>query len=173
MAHNASGHPQIAVRVARHCAHQIAAQSVRLGKGLHARSRPVCPQARPVRQPAPRANPQRTIGVRQQRADEVVRQPIGRGEGVNLAPANAVEAVGRAHPEIAVGRRSQRQNHVAEQAVAYGVVLDMRRPSGLRAARHSARRRWFPPRACPRRLPPRCGCVGSQPLARADACRKR
>ncbi len=95
-------HPQVAACVASHGAHQVAAQPVGLRVGLHVcglrRLAESLGAGRPVRQPAPRADPQRAVGVDQQRTDKVVGQAIGRGERVHTIPANPVQPVRRAHP---------------------------------------------------------------------------
>ena len=81
-------------------------------------------RANPVRQSAPRGDPQRSVGIHQQRADEIVGQAVRRGERVDLAAANAAQPIRRAHPHVAVRRGGQRQDHVAGQPVAHGVVAD-------------------------------------------------
>ncbi len=94
-------HPQIALGIAHHRAHQIAAQPVGLGISLQMWSGAWT--AAPMCQAVPRADPQCSVRIHRQRADKVVGQSIGRRERGNAAAMNPIEPVRSPNPQSPLG----------------------------------------------------------------------
>ena len=72
-----------------------------------------------------RADPQASIAVHVQRADEVVRESIGRGVGLNLLAAQMVEPVRCTDPKRAISIRDKCEDDIAHQAILSGEVAGL------------------------------------------------
>ena len=136
-----------------------------MSKGGHSRVRF---SANPVRQPAPRPNPQCPIRIRQQRANEIIRQPVCRREGVNTCPMNPVQPIRSSHPQVAIWRRRQRQNHVAQQPVLHRIGPDLACPvcapsNGIQSAAGSPH-----PKSTRAIFHYSCGVIRRKPIARVQ-----
>src|ERR1700733_1032370 len=84
----------------------------------------------PVCKAAARSDPERAVGVHKKRANEIIRQPICGGVGLDFCAFQMVQAIGRADPNAIVGSRRQSEDDVAEEAVAGGKMQSF---SGLPA----------------------------------------
>src|SRR5260370_22497988 len=71
------------------------------------------------------ADPKGAVAVREEGADEVIGQAVGRGVRCDLAVLDVVQAVGGSYPHAAVSAGSQREDYFAEKAVVCRAMLDL------------------------------------------------